>query len=225
VIEQGLNSDIELGITDHQVEINLARSDNTENERVISIALRENAVSSITIGRVEPNKSLLCMPMPCEKKAAYIRNETIREMALDNTAMVCARYLQSRRGEKNTSIEAILHTVLASAFTAAMVWAVINRLYPTIATSGSALLGDICNILPNLGNSLRYHRTKQGCDDFLRTKHGDEFMKRLNQIKYSQKGLSELRDLLADYEVDHSALNRFVSSRGFHRHCLDCWDI
>lgn len=139
-----------------------------------------------------PSKTLIFKSMPCEIKAAHIRNSTIDGMENNDIAEVAYRFLQSRRGENNTFYEACfwsLYTIM---------------LYSLIQSNPACyifLIPNIARIPPNISNTLSYHQTKNACEEWLAKRLSIEHVQEIKSLKYDQKGLNKLTHFLTQNQI------------------------
>ena len=145
---------------------------------------------------------------------ASLRNKTVDDIDMGDIAMIGYRYLQSKRAQSNTKLEAIAHISLTAAYISA---APFLLGYPAIGAS--IHLGQI---LPNLGNTGRYRKTKRVCKEILTERLGIESMQKIQKLKYTKDGLQNLKILMESKDINCEKLNTKVI-KDFKRRPLDCW--
>lgn len=147
--------------------------------------------------RVEPHKTLLCCSCVCEQQAAAIRNDTVTAMQANDIAHVAYRYLQTRRGEKNTLAEAI---VGGSTFILGLFLLCATSHDPNDAVSilknvlvvVVSFLIALPTALVNIPNTLRYRETKQACEAWLMSFLDERDVREIQKLRYNRSGLVSL---------------------------------
>ncbi|KTD37573.1 hypothetical protein Lmor_0436 [Legionella moravica] len=141
--------------------------------------------NSISLEKVTPTKTFIIDSMPCEEKAAHIRNEAIQAIKQNNDMEMGYRYLQSRSGRISTSREA----KLAGAYAIIMF---VKFCSDPEFVSMFAMLFYIANIFPNISNSSRYEETETASADLLKKKFGEQEFKKIQDMPYNSNGLARL---------------------------------
>lgn len=179
-----------------------------------------NQPRAATLAHVTPTKSLLITPMPCEETCAVIRNTTVNSMKVGNTANVAYRYIQNNAGATNTLFEA--------AFYGAIALININSLITkpddvfAASASGIGLLMNMANILPNISNTIRYRETRDACAEWLESRLSPEKIEKIKSLKYNQKGINTLVDLMRDEHVDLTFIENKAKKID---EPLSCWQL
>lgn len=170
--------------------------------------------TAVALNTVTPKQSLLCKAMPCEIKAAAIRNKTVDDMKANDLSMVCYRYLQSRQGQKSTRAEAATF----SALTAANI--VLGAIGGTVF---SFLIGGLTapHVPPNIGNTGRYRKTKRACKDMMKNQLDANTIAQIQNLKYSNEGLRTLKQIMTSKGVDTRNLD-YKMTKNINGGIFDC---
>ena len=154
------------------------------------------------LNKIEPTKSLLIAPMPCEIKAAIIRNKTVDSIQENDVSDIAYRFLQCRRGETNTFKEAICWASYSIMMIA------LARRVPTIPLPIRVgfIANGVLHVPPNIRNSLTYRETKQSCDEWLTQRIGSAQVGYIKNLQFNQLGMFKLVDFLNRENIDITSL-------------------
>jgi hypothetical protein len=149
---------------------------------------------------ITPSKSILCIrSFPCEERNAHIREETRKAMnGKDNDPEVALRYLQNKKGQEITSIEAFL---AASLFILTLIRSGQDFDSKEIMNPSDyfnmliTLSYCIFTLLPNVNNMINYHHTKNKCVRWLEDKLETEDLNQIKNMTYSGTSITALNTL------------------------------
>lgn len=170
-----------------------------------------NSNAAFQLQRVKPHKTLLCWSYGCERQAAAIRNATVLAMEESDIALVAYRYLQSRRGEKNTSRE-----VIAYGFTVISALCVLIMAYKDPNDSLNILKKVLClalilislpNTLVNIPNTIRHKRTKQACEAWIIAGMDEKDFQEIQKLRYDRSGLASLSSFFKNKGIPTESLD------------------
>lgn len=142
----------------------------------------------VQLYKVNPKHTLL-FSCPCEIECANNRNETVESIANENISEVALCYLRSRSRQHQTRTMACFSGSAATFY--AIVFAMVAA--PAVALSALLLFGIV---LPNLGNTGRYRKTKRGAKQWLKEKVGESLFKKIKPLKYNKNGIDQLASIL-----------------------------
>lgn len=176
-----------------------------------------NVEKKIPLKKVTPSKSLLICSMPCEIKAATIRNQTVDSMEAENIEDVSYRFLQARRGENNSFYEAVcwgIYTII--------VYEIVYELLCTNPISFLFLLPSALYVPPNISNTLRYGETKKSCEEWLNNRLGEDKFEQIGRLKFNQEGMFKLASFLKHEKIDSTS----VEAKGKKEdRWFQCWNM
>ncbi len=169
--------------------------------------------SDKTLNKVTPSKSLFIGAMPCEIKAARIRNSAVDSIEAKDVGEVSYRFLQARRGENVTLSESLfwgISTIVAC------------KLFCTTPLSLLLLLPYVLHVPPNIYNTLRYGKTRKFCEEWLSQRLGGGKFARIKELKYSQEGLFKLTCFLKDEKIEPPSLEGKGKKEN---RVFSCWNL
>lgn len=171
--------------------------------------------SKLPLDKIEPNNTLLIGPMPCEKKAAAIRNNTIESMQKYDTGDVAYRYLQCRRGANNTLKEAMLW----GSYATIMLGLTCRLPLPIrLVAVGQAAV----HVPPNIGNTIRYAETKKYSEIWLLERLGKEKLAEIQSMTFNQAGMFSLNAFLKREKIDAASVENRTKSAD---EPFSCWNM
>lgn len=166
--------------------------------------------SKITLKRVKPCNTLFFGPMPCEDKAAAIRNKTVNSMERGDIGDVSYRYLQSRQGLNNSLKVAIplgsISTIMLFGLTRRF------RLVGLLSAIPS-VLPSVLYVPPNIGHAIRYSETKRSCEDWLSSRLAENKIKEIKAMKFNNFSFYSLNNLLARENINNSSVASRIHKR------------
>lgn len=173
---------------------------------------------------VSPTRTLLIRSMPCEERAAHIRNQTIVSLENNDVAEVSFRYIQSKAGFSNAGSDAVRFGLFIL-----MSLILINIIHnlkmrkenPNLGVflEGMILLPTMALLmlfLPSTSNALRYYQTKEGCASWLRDNMDINCFSKLDELVYipqSNSSLPKLKKVLEDHHIDAFSLNKRIDCK------------
>jgi hypothetical protein len=186
-----------------------------------------------TLKKVAPKRMLFFRPMDCERQNAYIRNCAVQGMEEDDVVEVVYRQMQSKKGRNVTFCEAATSFAFFSCFTVSLYLQNVTANKPLNITTESHNENTItdatlinmllfvtafvafANMLPNIGNTLRYKETQNGCRDWLTRRIGVKHTENLDRFPYNENGVDETVTYLAanNFPIDEERLEYFSSKK------------
>lgn len=164
---------------------------------------------------IRPYRSLFFLSMPCEHRAAAVFNEAKKSMKEKDSSAVAYRFLQSREGEKNSFTEASFYTALGNI----MLWSARNS--PATPRASLPILFLIAgNILPNIGNFIRYREIKLQSRQWLSGDLGEEQLAVIEALSYNDSGLNTLKNFFEN--ENRSTVS--IKNKKVHVGTLPCWN-
>lgn len=161
--------------------------------------LIENWKYIATIKKLTPSKSLVIQPMPCEIKAAEIRNKAVDGIMNNNIGEITYRYLQSNQGKMKTATETVSYLALI-----AMLASHLFKDNDINYAAAFFILFSIANILPNINNALRYSGTQELCKEWLCERLGKQKVEKIQKMQYTLTGMLDLTAFLKEEKIDAS---------------------
>jgi len=170
--------------------------------------------NTISLTHVEPTKSLL-IDLPCTSETTYIINSTVKSMEKEDIGGVACRYLQSKRGERNTFYEIIFWGIVMIVIFASFLRS--RDISPDEQSDAFnldspnfifLLLMAIANILPNISNTLRYAENKNACDKWLKEKLNNDTYDEIRRLPNKRDSLFTLNKILKEKNIDTTVLER-----------------
>lgn len=176
---------------------------------------------TIPLTYVNPTNSLLLGSMECEEDAAERLNNAVDAMKEENIEKVAYHYVQSRRAESNTFNKVAFLSSVAIVDLFFLSYFFIN---PANGYSGDQfsreksnnpflnmffLLYLIASLLPNISNTLRYRETKNGCDEWLKTKlSNNNTYSKIRQLPNKRDSLFTLTRILKEENFNTTTLEK-----------------
>lgn len=132
---------------------------------------------------------------PCEQIAAQIENKTSLSILLGQYDEVCGRLMQAKKNENffkgMSRIE--LGVVFMNVFLTAMAKNTGGQFF-----HGAMAVGGVISAIPHVGVSNQFSQIKQKCEEALRSRFGDGFLKQINKLSRDEKGFEKAIRLLQE---------------------------
>lgn len=176
---------------------------------------------TIPLTYVNPTNSLLLGSMECEEDAAERLNNAVDAMKEENIEKVAYHYVQSRRAESNTFNKVAFLSSVAIVDLFFLSYFFINLANGHSGDQFSReksnnpflnmffLLYLIASLLPNISNTLRYRETKNGCDEWLKTKlSNNNTYSKIRQLPNKRDSLFTLTRILKEENINTTTLEK-----------------
>jgi len=167
--------------------------------RILAIANQK------TLSRTKPSKVFVFKSMPCEEKAAAIRNKAIDSIERGDVAETAYRYLQSRAGVKDMILEGTL-IILMTPF--------------LCSGKGRFIIGGaFCSstMLLIIKNIFKLRETRDYCDKWLSQHLDDESIKEIHQM-YFIHSKRDLVNFFKEKNIDTKSIEKKVPFSFLPRH-------